>query len=98
MEDKMININVIVADRPYRLKVNAQEEGLVRSAAREINQKVKEYQQVFTTKDKQDYLAMIALQHTVEGMKAGEAKVNPDPALETKLDALDQLLARHLSR
>lgn len=96
MEDNMININVVLADRPYRLKVNAAEEGMVREIAKEINNKVKEYQQVFSSKDKQDYLAMIALQIGVDGAKSGAAKASGP--LADKLDTLDQLLSDHLSR
>lgn len=92
----MININVVLADRPYRLKVNAAEEGMVREVASKINKTVKEYQQLFSSKDKQDYLAMIALQNGVEGMKAGgDAASGP---LSDKLNELDKLLSDHLSR
>jgi cell division protein ZapA len=95
MEDKMININVVLADRPYRLKVNADEEGMVREVAKKINKKVKEYQQHFSSKDKQDYLAMIALQNGVESAKGGSGENNP---LNQKLDELDKILSEHLSR
>ncbi len=97
MEDKMININVVVADRPYRLKVSVDEEAMVRSAAKEINKKVKEYQQVFGSKDKQDFLAMIALQNTTEGMKAKGSNSLEDGAESEKLEAMDRLLSDFLS-
>ncbi len=94
----MININVVIADRPYRLKINALEEQMVRDAAKKINKKVKEFQQVFNTKDKQDYLAMIALQNTVEGAKASSQTLSEDSPLHHKIEELDQLLAHFLSR
>jgi cell division protein ZapA len=97
MEDKMININVILADRPYRMKVNAAEEGMVREVAKEINKKVKEYQQSFSSKDKQDFLAMIALQNGVESVKAAGKGGISDP-VSHKLDELDKLLSRFLAR
>ena len=94
----MINIKIVVADRPYRLKVNAKEEGLARAAAKEINSKVKEFQQAFNSKDKQDFLAMIALQNTVEALKAGKGTVGVDGQVVDKIEALDQLLTKFLSR
>lgn len=94
----MININVVVADRPYRLKVNAVEEEMVRAAAKDINQKVREYQQAFNSKDKQDYLAMIALQNTVEGYKAKQKAGVEDGPLEEKINTLDQLLSDFIAR
>ena len=42
--DEMIHINVIIADRPYRLKVKPAEEEVVRNAARKINGQVLEFQ------------------------------------------------------
>lgn len=96
MDDKLININVMIADRPYRMKVSADEEGAVRAVAKEINTKVKQYQQAFSSKDKQDFLAMIALENAVEGSKVA-VKVKVDEPLNEKLDALDQLLQDHLS-
>ncbi|MCP4124665.1 MAG: cell division protein ZapA [Bacteroidetes bacterium] len=98
MDDKMININVIVADRPYRLKVNAQEEGMVRAAAKQINKKVKEFQQAFSSKDKQDFLAMITLQNAVEGIKKGGAAASDNSPLNDKIEDLDQLLTKFLAR
>jgi cell division protein ZapA len=98
MDDRMININVVVADRPYRLKVNADEEGMIREAAKLINLKIKEYQQAFSSKDKQDYLAMIALQNTVEGMKTSGSKLDSNSPLHHKIDELDELLTQFLSR
>ncbi len=91
MADKMININVTIGDRPYRLKIDALEEAMVREAAKSINQKLKEFQLAFSTKDKQDYLAMIAILNTVEGMK-GSTNVENSP-LNQKVDELDQLLS-----
>ena len=55
MSDEM-HINVVIADRPYRLKIKPEEEETVRKAARTINDRVKEYQQAFLSKDKQELL------------------------------------------
>lgn len=94
MSDKMININVVIGDRPYRLKINAIEEAMVRKAAKGINQKLKEFQQNFNSKDKQDYLAMIALLNTVEGMKNANKEVVDEGPIGEKIDELDQLISQ----
>ena len=96
MEDKMININVVIADRPYRLKVNADEEGTVREVAKDINKKVKEYQQNFSSKDKQDFLAMITLQNAVESAKSTISEKESGP-VNDRLNALDDMLSKFLS-
>ena len=43
---RTINIKVIIADRPYRLKVAPKEEEVVRKAAKLIKQKMKELKQM----------------------------------------------------
>ncbi|MEX0813256.1 MAG: cell division protein ZapA [Chitinophagales bacterium] len=73
MENKdLININLLIADRPYPLKIKPEEEEMVRKVAKEINEKVKQFQNRYAAKDKQDYLAMCALMMGVE--KASNAK------------------------
>jgi cell division protein ZapA (FtsZ GTPase activity inhibitor) len=94
LSDRMININVVIGDRPYRLKINAVEESMVREAAKGINQKLREFQQSYNSKDKQDYLAMIALLNTVEGMKNATKEVVSDGPLAEKIDELDQLISQ----
>lgn len=99
MEDEnWININVVVADRPYRLKIKVDEEEMVRKAAKIINTKVKEFQQVFNSKDKQDYLAMIAIQNTVETLKGdGSICENGDNEIAGSLEEIEELLSEHLA-
>ncbi len=90
---ELININLIIADRSYPLKVRPEEEEVVRKAAKRLNEKVKEFQQQYSAKDKQDYLAMCALMNEVEVM-AGKGKGSfDDPALFDKLHELDSLLS-----
>ena len=60
------SISVIIADRPYRLKVTEEQEETVRKAAKMINHTMKELSGVYHYRDKQDLLAMAALQAAVE--------------------------------
>lgn len=98
MEEKWIHINVVLADRPYRIKIKSDEEEIVRKAAKLINDKVKEYQQLFSSKDKQDFLAMIAIQNTVESLKVGTGVKDSETNLLTtqKIEELDKLLEEFL--
>ncbi|MCF8369299.1 MAG: cell division protein ZapA [Bacteroidales bacterium] len=57
-----LTISVIIADRPYRLKINREEEEKIRSAANKINDKIKTYSESYAFNDKQDLLAMVALE------------------------------------
>ena len=61
MEDKL-KIKLSIADRVYPLTVNlSQEEGL-RSASKKIDAMIKQFEENYAVRDKQDVLAMCALQ------------------------------------
>ena len=98
MEPELININVIIADRPYPLKVKPEEEEAIRKAARRLNEKVKEFQNSYEAKDKQDYLAMCALQYVVELQNSESRLQEQDETVNEKLNSLDHTLATFLSQ
>lgn len=61
MDDKL-KIKLSIADRVYPLTVElSQEEGL-RSASKKIDQMIKQFEENYAVRDKQDVLAMCALQ------------------------------------
>lgn len=98
MSEELININVIIADRPYRLKIKPEEEEGIRAAAKRINEKVKEFQNVYEAKDKQDYLAMASILFAVEAHHTKQpAKAAVDPAVAAKLEELNHHLTTLLS-
>lgn len=57
----LITINVVLADRTYRLKIKASDEEVVRKTVKLINDKILEFKTQFAGKDMQDYLAMVVL-------------------------------------
>ena len=60
--DGKLKIKISVADRVYPLTVEpAQEEGL-RSASKKIDAMIKQFEENYAVRDKQDVLAMCALQ------------------------------------
>lgn len=91
-KDDIININVLIADRPYPLKIKRFEEEGVRKAAREINDKVKQLQQTYAAKDKQDYLAMIAMMYAVENTNLQQKTIIDSDDFELELSKLEHVL------
>ena len=86
-------INVNIADKPYPLKIEREEdEERIRKAAKLINDRVFQYKQRFSDKDMQDILAMASLQFVVK-LLGLEAKIHAVESvdrlkdLETLLDA-----------
>ncbi|MCX6269999.1 MAG: cell division protein ZapA, partial [Bacteroidetes bacterium] len=69
MEDEL-SISVLIADRPYRLTIGKNEEEIVKKAVAVIEQKIREYSGNYAFKDRQDLLAMVALQFTTSYLNA----------------------------
>ena len=91
---EQLNINLLIAGRPYKLKVSADEEGYVRQAAKDINDKIAEYQKTLLTRDRQDFLSMIALQSSAEDLQHKKKATNAN--IDSKLDELEALLDKQL--
>lgn len=89
-----LNINLLIAGRPYKLKVAQDEEGYVRQAAKEINDKIADYQKTLLTRDRQDFLSMIALQATTDVLQNKNKATNAN--IDTKLDVLEIILDKAL--
>jgi cell division protein ZapA len=87
-----ISIKVTIGDRQYPLKIDASEEEFVRSAANLINEKAKFYQDNFSVKDKQDSLAMAALEFASEMLAANAKTVGEKSQIDQKLTAFQQLI------
>ncbi len=76
------------------LKVSSDEEGYVRQAAKDINDKIAEYQKTLLTRDRQDFLSMIALQSTAEALQHKNKATNAN--IDSKLDELEAILDKSL--
>lgn len=96
MEDNLIPVNILIADRTYRLKINPDDEEIVRKTMKVINEKIVEYKTVFSGKDMQDYVAMVLLWFATEQQKPTlqQQSVTDHSA---KLQKLEDLLDRALA-
>jgi len=64
--DEKLKIKISIADRVYPLTVDpSQEEGL-RSASKKIDAMIKQFEENYAVRDKQDVLAMCALQFAAQ--------------------------------
>lgn len=92
-----LKIKLSIADRVYPLTINpAQEEGL-RKATKEIEKMIKRFETSYAVRDKQDVLAMCALQFAAQ-VEQKQLDISSDSQqLEKRLKALDQLLLEKMS-
>ena len=72
--DQLIAATIVIADRNYRIKLNPQDEEVVRRTVKIINDKIIEYKTQFAGKDMQDYIAMVLIWLATEQQTAGSAK------------------------
>ena len=96
MSDQL-KIKLSIADRIYPLTINpAQEEGL-RLATKKIEEMIKRFEKSYAVRDKQDVLAMCALQFAAQVEQKEIDKETDTEQVEAKLSALNKLLQEHLS-
>ena len=93
-----ISIKINIADRVYPLRVNMEEEEVIRRAAKIINDRIKEYQDNYAVKDKQDLLSMCVLHYATATLKAEKKRVDEDTEVADKVYQLDQLLDNFFSK
>jgi len=99
-ENGLTNITVLIAGRPYPLKIKDGEEDAIRKIVKEVNDKINQFQATYNKKDKQDCLSMALLTYAVDLHKTqtGEIKgTTPDDTpldadLSDKIHQLDELL------
>ena len=61
MENELLTINIVIADRTYRIKAARKDEEAIRKTVKFINDKVVEFKTNFAGKDMQDYLSMVVI-------------------------------------
>ena len=83
-----LSIKIKIADREYPMKVDANDEERVRSAGRLLNEKMKAYRDQFGIDDKQDLLAMVAFDSTVEKMLMEQENNTIEQEIFNKLSSL----------
>lgn len=90
-----LSIKVIIAGRTYPLTIDRDEEESIRQAVKVINESIKVLESNYAVKDKQDLLAMVALQMASE-LEVKKDEVSSGSNLE-ELDAINQMMASYLA-
>ncbi len=80
---ELIPVNIVIADRTYRIKTLPRDEEVIRRTLKTINDKIIEFKTQFSGKDMQDYIAMVMIWY------ATQTSAETNPALEKEMvDAL----------
>ena len=95
---KNLKIKVTIGDRVYPLTIRdeGEEEG-IRLAVKKINELLKKFEQNYEVRDKQDVLAMCALQFASQHEVQTVYDVEDTKKMENKLREINHLLDSHLT-
>jgi cell division protein ZapA len=91
-----IKIKLTVADRVYPMTISPDQEASIRSSATKIDEMTKQLEKNYAVRDKQDVLAMCALQYAAQLENRGKKNtLEDDPLIKT--NELVELIDLHLS-
>lgn len=93
---ELIPVNIVIADRSYRLKIESGDEEMVRKTANLINDKITEFKTHFAGKDMQDYVSMVLLWFATEQNQSGIDLVKWDEAA-ARLASLEKMVDKALA-
>lgn len=92
----MQKIKLSIADRVYPLSVPEGEEAILREAAKSINAMMEHFEKNYAVKDKQDVLAMCALQIAVQASKDKDTTANDQVEIQKKVLYLKKYLETNM--
>ncbi|MEW2921528.1 MULTISPECIES: cell division protein ZapA [Flavobacteriaceae] len=90
--DEKLKIKLSIADRVYPLTIDPKQEEGLRKAAKNIENLAKKFEQNYAVRDKQDVLAMCALQFASKIEQGGIDRTEGAKAAFDRLKALDDLV------
>lgn len=97
MSEKL-KIKISIADRVYPLTVDYSQEEALRLASKKIDAMIKQFEQNYAVRDKQDVLAMCALQFASQVEQRSIDAVSMNEGTKNKLFELNELLTQYLER
>ena len=96
--DEKLKIKISIADRVYPLTVDlSQEEGL-RSASKKIDVMIKQFEENYAVRDKQDVLAMCALQFASQLEQKQIDKSTDNVESNERLKKMNALISRYIDK
>tara|TARA_B110001450_G_scaffold253258_1_gene276391 strand:- start:238 stop:525 length:288 start_codon:yes stop_codon:yes gene_type:complete len=95
MSEKL-KIKISIADRVYPLTIEPKQEEGLRKAAKSIEKLLKQFEENYAVRDKQDVLAMCALQFASRVEQESLDDLEDDILITEKLNAMYTLLDKYI--
>lgn len=96
--NEKLKIKISIADRVYPLTIEEGQEEALRSASKKIDTMIKQFEENYAVRDKQDVLAMCALQFASQTEQKQLDKSQDYDSSFTRLMNLDKKLSEILSK
>ena len=94
---ELLKIKLTIADRVYPLSVAPEQEEALRASAKKIEAMIKQLEQNYAVRDKQDVLAMCALQYATQ-VEQNRQNEKESIAMDTAtFDHLNQMIEEHMA-
>ena len=91
-----LSIKLHIANRIYPMKIERKSEEYIRNAVKNIEERLKFYEDNYAIKDKQDLLAMCLIEYASKFETVNNKKVVEDDGLTEKLAELDAILTSNI--
>jgi cell division protein ZapA (FtsZ GTPase activity inhibitor) len=96
--DNNSSVKVTIAGRTYPLTVKKSEAALVQEAAMLVNSNLKEYEKEYMVRDKQDLLAMCALQLADSNLKLQHKSNSVQEGIAEELVEMEEFVSGYLKK
>ena len=93
---ELLKIKLTIADRVYPLSVAPDQEEALRKSAKKIDAMIKQLEKSYAVRDKQDVLAMCALQYATQLEQKSSTETQGVTIKPQKINSLNEMIENHM--
>ncbi|MDC1460573.1 cell division protein ZapA [Flavobacteriaceae bacterium] len=94
---ELLKIKLTIADRVYPLSVAPDQEEALRKSAKKIDAMIKQLEKSYAVRDKQDVLAMCALQYATQLEQKSIIETQGVTIEHQKINSLNEMIENHMA-
>ncbi|MDB9779285.1 cell division protein ZapA [Flavobacteriaceae bacterium] len=94
---ELLKIKLTIADRVYPLSVAPDQEEALRKSAKKIDAMIKQLEKSYAVRDKQDVLAMCALQYATQLEQKSSTETQGVTIEHQKINSLNEMIENHMA-
>ena len=95
--DNKIKIKVKIADRVYPLTILPEQEEAIRLSVKKIEKMIKQFEENYAVRDKQDVLAMCSLQYATKLIQKDNSEDDRNKENLKNISNLNELIKEHIA-